>query len=96
MRAETALRARAGRGGTGQTGGVRLLLVDDEPGLARALARGLGAEGFVVDVATDGPGGLQQAVDEDYDVVVLDVMLPGLSGYDVVRGMRRRGFGRRC
>ena len=70
---------------------MRLLLVDDEPGLARALARGLAAEGFAVDVATDGPGGLQQAVDEDYDVVVLDVMLPGLSGYDVVRGMRRQG-----
>ena len=70
---------------------MRLLLVDDEPGLARALARGLTAEGFAVDVAVDGPGGLQRAVDEDYDVVVLDVMLPGLSGYDVVRGMRRHG-----
>ena len=70
---------------------MRLLLVDDEPVLARALARGLTAEGFAVDVAVDGPGGLRQAVDEDYDVVVLDVMLPGLSGYDVVRGMRRSG-----
>lgn len=70
---------------------MRLLLVDDEPGLARALARGLTAEGFAVDVATDGPSGLREAVQQDYDVVVLDVMLPGLSGYDVVRGMRRQG-----
>ncbi|MCW2779035.1 MAG: DNA-binding response regulator, partial [Frankiales bacterium] len=65
--------------------GVRLLLVDDEPALARALARGLAAEGFAVDVRTDGPSGLQQAVDEDYDVVLLAGRLPGMSGYDVVR-----------
>ncbi|MCW2777843.1 MAG: response regulator with CheY-like receiver domain and winged-helix DNA-binding domain [Frankiales bacterium] len=70
---------------------MRLLLVDDEPGLSRALARGLAAEGFAVDVRADGPSGLQQAVDEDYDVVLLDVMLPGMSGYDVVRSMRRQG-----
>lgn len=70
---------------------MRLLLVDDEPVLARALARGLAAEGFAVDVRTDGPGGLQQALDEAYDLVLLDVMLPGLSGYDVVRGMRSHG-----
>ena len=71
---------------------VRLLLIEDEPGLARALVRGLTAEGFAVDVRTDGVGGLRQAVRETYDVVLLDVMLPGLSGYDVVRGMRRQGI----
>jgi len=70
---------------------VRLLLVEDEVGLARALARGLAAEGFAVDVAHDGASGLQQAADEAYDVVVLDVMLPRLSGYDVVRSMRAQG-----
>ena len=70
---------------------MRLLLVDDEPVLARALSRGLTAEGFAVDVRSDGPGGLQQAVDETYDVVLLDVMLPGMSGYDVVRAMRAQG-----
>ncbi|MBC7374049.1 MAG: response regulator transcription factor [Frankiales bacterium] len=70
---------------------MRLLLVDDEPVLARALARGLTAEGFAVDVRTDGPSGLQQALDETYDLVLLDVMLPGMSGYDVVRGMRAHG-----
>ncbi len=70
---------------------MRLLLVEDEVGLARALARGLAAEGFAVDVAHDGASGLQQAADEAYDVVVLDVMLPRLSGYDVVRSMRAQG-----
>ena len=70
---------------------MRLLLVEDEVGLARALARGLAAEGFAVDVAHDGADGLQRAVDETYDVVVLDVMLPRLSGYDVVRSMRAQG-----
>lgn len=70
---------------------MRLLLVDDEPTLARALARGLAAEGFAVDVRTDGPSGLEQALVESYDLVLLDVMLPGLSGYDVVRALRRRG-----
>ena len=70
---------------------MRLLLVEDETGLARALARGLSAEGFAVDVAHDGATGLQQAVDEAYDVVVLDVMLPRLSGYDVVRSLRAQG-----
>jgi len=67
---------------------MRLLVVDDEPRLARALARGLGAEGFVVEVAADGPSGLEQARYGDYDVIVLDVMLPGLSGYEIVRRLR--------
>ena len=69
---------------------VRLLLVEDEPGLAQALVRGLTAEGFAVDLRTDGRSGLQQALDETYDAVLLDVMLPRMSGYDVVRGMRAR------
>ena len=67
---------------------MRLLVVDDEPRLTRALARGLGAEGFVVEVAADGLQGLEQARYGDYDVIVLDVMLPGLSGYEIVRQLR--------
>jgi two-component system OmpR family response regulator len=67
---------------------VRLLVVEDELRLGAALRRGLTAEGFLVDVATDGPGGLASARDGDYDAVVLDVMLPGMSGYDVVRTLR--------
>jgi two-component system, OmpR family, response regulator len=70
---------------------VRLLVVEDEVRLARALHRGLSAEGFVVDVVHDGPSGLRAARHGDYDAVVLDVMLPGLSGYDVVRTLRAEG-----
>jgi two-component system, OmpR family, response regulator len=67
---------------------VRVLLVDDEERLLGALRRGLAAEGFVVDTAATGPEGLQLARDGDFDVVVLDVMLPGLSGYEIVRRLR--------
>jgi DNA-binding response OmpR family regulator len=67
---------------------MRLLLVDDEPRLAASLARGLTAEGFTVEVAADGARGLELARFGDFDVVVLDVMLPRLSGYDVVRALR--------
>jgi two-component system OmpR family response regulator len=67
---------------------VRLLLVEDEPGMAAALVRGLGAEGYVVDHVTDGLAGLEAARFGAYDVVVLDIMLPGMSGYSVVRTLR--------
>jgi DNA-binding response OmpR family regulator len=67
---------------------VRLLVVEDEPRLGAALKRGLTAEGMVVDLATDGPNGLEAARHGEYDAVVLDVMLPGMSGYDVVRTLR--------
>jgi two-component system, OmpR family, response regulator len=67
---------------------VRLLVVEDEDRLALALQRGLQAEGFAVDVAGDGPTGLDLARHGSYDAVILDVMLPGLSGYRVVRALR--------
>jgi DNA-binding response OmpR family regulator len=67
---------------------VRLLVVEDEQRLARALQRGLSAEGFAVDVAHDGPSGLDLARHGEYDAMILDVMLPGLSGYRVVRQLR--------
>ncbi|MEP7018573.1 MAG: response regulator transcription factor [Actinomycetota bacterium] len=67
---------------------MRLLVVEDELRLGAALRRGLTAEGFLVDVATDGPAGLERARHGEYDAVVLDVMLPGMSGYDVVRTLR--------
>ena len=70
---------------------VRVLVVDDERGLVRALVRGLTAEGFAVDVAYDGDSGLELATDNDYDAIVLDVMLPRRNGYDVVTGLRERG-----
>jgi two-component system OmpR family response regulator len=67
---------------------VRVLLVDDEVRLTAALRKGLVAEGFAVDVAGDGAEGLARAEEESYDAVVLDVMLPGLSGFEVVRRLR--------
>jgi DNA-binding response OmpR family regulator len=67
---------------------VRLLVVEDEQRLGAALRRGLTAEGFLVDLAADGPSGLEAARHGGYDAVVLDVMLPGLSGYNVVRTLR--------
>lgn len=66
----------------------RILVVDDNDAITEALHRGLSADGFAVDVAADGPAGLRKAVTDVYDVVVLDVMLPGLSGYSVLRRMR--------
>jgi len=67
---------------------MRLLVVEDEARLAVALQRGLQAEGFAVDLAGDGLTGLELARHGGYDAMVLDVMLPGLSGYRVVRTLR--------
>jgi DNA-binding response OmpR family regulator len=67
---------------------VRILVVEDEPRLGRALQRGLSAEGYLVDLAIDGMAGLDAARNEAYDVVILDIMLPQLSGYRVVRALR--------
>ena len=67
---------------------MRLLVVEDEARLARALQRGLTADGFTVDVVGDGILGLARALEGQYDAVLLDVMLPGLSGYEVVKRMR--------
>jgi DNA-binding response OmpR family regulator len=70
---------------------VRVLLVDDEERMVAALRRGLAAEGFVIESASDGRSGLRLAQYGDFDAVVLDVMLPGLSGYEVVRRLRAHG-----
>lgn len=67
---------------------VRVLVVEDERRLANALSRGLGADGFTVDLAHDGEDGLWRARETTYDAVVLDIMLPGLSGYEVLRRLR--------
>ena len=67
---------------------MRVLVVDDEVRMADAVARGLREEGFAVDVAHDGVDGLHRAGEGRYDAVVLDVMLPGLSGYRVVQALR--------
>lgn len=66
----------------------RVLVVDDELGVRRALQRGLTAEGMEVIVAGDGPSALEMARTGAYDVIVLDIMLPGLSGYRVLERLR--------
>ncbi|CAM5684676.1 response regulator transcription factor [Mycolicibacterium aubagnense] len=70
---------------------MKVLLVEDEPALSTTLSAGLKADGFVVATAEDGIEGLHEAVTNGYDVVVLDIMLPRLSGYEVLRQMRRQG-----
>lgn len=67
---------------------MRLLVVEDETRLAHALRRGLTADGFTVELAGDGLTGLEKARHEPFDAIVLDVMLPRLSGYDLVRTLR--------
>ncbi|MGW5148459.1 response regulator transcription factor [Rhodococcus koreensis] len=67
---------------------MRVLVVDDERRLATGLRRGLEAEGFAVDVAYNGTDGLWMAQENDFDAIVLDVMLPGLNGYRVCAELR--------
>jgi two-component system, OmpR family, response regulator RegX3 len=66
----------------------RVLVIDDEPAIRDAVGYSLRAEGFDVDVLADGEAGLAAALDDTYDVVVLDLMLPGVSGTDVCRRLR--------
>jgi DNA-binding response OmpR family regulator len=67
---------------------VRLLIVEDEVRLASALQRGLSNEGFTVDLAHTGPEGLHLAQEHAYDALILDIMLPGLSGYRIIEHLR--------
>jgi two-component system alkaline phosphatase synthesis response regulator PhoP len=70
----------------------RLLLVEDEPGLVLTLTDRLRSEGYEVGSATDGLAGLALAEREAWDVILLDVMLPGKGGFDVCRDLRQRGI----
>lgn len=67
---------------------MRLLIVEDERRVVDFLVRGLQAEGFVCDVATDGDSGLRLALTENYDVVILDRMLPGRDGMEVLEELK--------
>jgi len=67
---------------------LRILLVEDEMSAAKILAKGLREQGYAVDIAADGDAALYQAAINDYDVVLLDVMLPGRDGLEVCRGLR--------
>ena len=70
----------------------RVLVVDDEIGVRRALQRGLSAEGMDVVAVGDGPSALQAGLTGSFDVILLDIMLPGLSGYRVLQQMRGAGI----
>ena len=70
---------------------MRILIVEDEPKTGDYLRQGLGEAGYTVDLARDGLEGLHRARSEEYDLVVLDVMMPGLDGWHVLREVRRSG-----
>ena len=69
----------------------RVLIVEDEPGLRLTLTDRLGSEGYAVETANDGEAGLVRATSGGYDLIVLDVMLPRMNGFDVCREARQRG-----
>src|SRR5262245_21467640 len=69
----------------------RLIVVEDEAGLRVALSDRLASEGYAVETADDGAKGLERATSEPYDLIVLDVMLPRMNGFDVCREVRQRG-----
>jgi two-component system, OmpR family, alkaline phosphatase synthesis response regulator PhoP len=68
----------------------RILLVEDEPGLVMTLTDRLGNEGYLVETAGDGELGLARALSESFDLIILDVMLPGRNGFDICRDLRQR------
>jgi len=70
---------------------LRILLVEDEPSAARMMAKGLREQTYAVDVAQDGEGALYHANVNDYDLIILDIMLPGKDGFEVCRELRAAG-----
>ena len=70
--------------------GMRVLVAEDDQRLARILKRGLESDGHVVDVVHDGDAALLSGLDDTYEVLVLDVMMPGIDGFEVVRRLRDR------
>ena len=71
---------------------MRVLVVEDEKRLAAGLKNGLEAEGFATDVALDGTDGLWMARENPYDAIVLDILLPGMNGYQVCAALREEGI----
>lgn len=70
---------------------MRILVVEDERQIAEGLRKGLEAEGFTVDVSNDGTEGLWMATEFPYDVIVLDIMLPGMNGFRICSALREAG-----
>ena len=73
------------------TVGMRILVVEDEPVAAAVLAKGLREQAYAVDVAPDGDAALEQVETNDYDLLILDILLPGISGLDLCRQLRAGG-----
>lgn len=71
---------------------MRILLVEDEPSAATMLAKGLREEAYAVDIAADGEAALTQAFINDYDLIILDIVLPGKDGFKVCRELRKNGL----
>jgi DNA-binding response OmpR family regulator len=69
---------------------VKILVVEDEHRLAQALKEGLGQESYAVDLAYDGEEGFNAAVNDEYDLIILDVMLPEMNGFEVVKKLREQ------
>ncbi len=70
---------------------MKILLVEDDQKIAAVIKRGLEAEGFAVEVAFDGKDGLWLATEGSYDLIVLDIMLPGRNGYEICADLREQG-----
>jgi DNA-binding response OmpR family regulator len=70
----------------------KILIVEDEPDMVRGLKDNLEFEGFGVDTAMDGDTGLQKVLHSEYDLILLDVMLPGISGFDICKTARKQGI----
>jgi heavy metal response regulator len=70
---------------------MRILVVEDDKGTARFIQKGLSEEGFLTDVVSGGEEGMFMATTEIYDLIILDVMLPEINGFEVLRGIRQKG-----
>ena len=68
---------------------MRILVIEDDSRVASFIRRGLSADKFLVDVAHDGQSGLELAVSKDYSLIVLDLMLPGMTGQEILDGIRK-------
>lgn len=72
---------------------MRVLVIEDDPAIGSVLIRGLSAEGHRAELCADGNDGLWRAMEGDYDAIVLDLLLPGLNGYQVCARLREEGIG---
>lgn len=71
---------------------MRVLLVEDEPGIAQFISQGLNEAGYAADVATDGEEGLDYALAAEYDIIILDIILPKIDGLQLLRKLRTQGL----